>query len=174
MKISNIIPSNLSIFSTTFFAFVTTFATTFITTSASADTIALVTTASPASTSITTVDVTTSEWRITSDKKMAKAGKITFRVKNLGHDEHELEIIRIDNKKHNMLPLGKHASVDEDWLKTVAIDEIEHLEPGNSKSFSVHLTAGNYALICNKVETEADGTIEAHYHMGMSIAFTVE
>lgn len=136
--------------------------------------IGLVAAMSPTFAADTTVNVTTNEWKVSPDKTTVKAGKVTFVVTNKGKDDHEVEIVKIDGKKFDDLPRGEHSSVDEKWLKKVSLDEVEDLAPGKMKTFSVNLTPGNYALLCNMVETEADGTIEAHYHMGMSTAFKVE
>jgi hypothetical protein len=38
---------------------------------------------------------------------------------------------------------------------------------------SFDLAPGKYVLICNIVQTEPDGSIEAHYKVGMRTAFTV-
>jgi uncharacterized cupredoxin-like copper-binding protein len=122
-----------------------------------------------------TVKVKVKEWGIAPDRKSISAGKVTFVVKNLGEDTHELEIVKLDgDKKHNTLPPGPHMSVDEKWLVPLSLGEAEDIGSGKSKSFSVKLKPGRYALLCNMVETESDGSIEAHYMMGMSTAFTVK
>jgi len=51
------------------------------------------------------------------------------------------------------------------------IDEIEDIAVGDTADVTVTLEAGSYVLLCNIYdETE----LEAHYDMGMYMAFTVE
>lgn len=50
------------------------------------------------------------------------------------------------------------------------IDEIEDIPVGQTQELTVTLAAGNYVLLCNIYdETEK----EAHYKLGMRIAFEV-
>ncbi len=122
-----------------------------------------------------TVKIKVKEWGVAPNKKSISAGKVTFVIKNYGDDTHEVEIVKLDDDKtHNALPAGPYMSVDEKWLVPLSLGEAEDIAPGKSKSFSVNLKPGRYALLCNMVETEPDGSIEAHYMMGMSTAFTVK
>ena len=69
-----------------------------------------------------------------------------------------------------MLPTADDGSVPEDEVDVV--DEIEGLAVGDSGEVTVDLEAGAYVLICNIVQEEADGTIEAHYERGMRTGLT--
>ena len=53
------------------------------------------------------------------------------------------------------------------------VDEVEDLAVDATESLSVDLEAGSYVLICNVVQEEPDGTMEAHYAEGMRASFTV-
>jgi hypothetical protein len=54
------------------------------------------------------------------------------------------------------------------------VDEIEDIPVGETPTLTVDLEPGAYALICNIVQEEPDGTLEAHYAEGMRTGFTVE
>ena len=112
------------------------------------------------------------EFSVVLDKATVPAGSLTFRATNNGpDDEHEFVIIRSDLAP-NMLPTADDGSVPEDEVDVV--DEIEGLAVGDSGEVTVDLEAGAYVLICNIVQEEADGTIEAHYERGMRTSLTVE
>jgi uncharacterized cupredoxin-like copper-binding protein len=94
----------------------------------------------------------------------APAGDVTFEVTNDGDREHEFVVLSTDFAADD-LPFDEEA--DEALEETdgvVPIDEIESLMPGETKTLTVTLDAGHYALICN---------IERHYRLGMRSDFTV-
>lgn len=112
------------------------------------------------------------EFSVVPEKASVPAGSITFRVTNNGpEDEHEFVIIRSDLAP-NELPTADDGSVLEDDVDVV--DEIEGLAVGDSGEVTVDLEPGAYVLICNIVQEEDDGTIEAHYERGMRTRLTVE
>lgn len=122
----------------------------------------------------TTVAVTLQEFAVIPDAATAPAGSVTFDATNDGPDDkHELVVIKTDLDPAS-LPTKEDGSVDETGAGLEVIGEIEEFEPGTSESADFDLEAGTYALICNVVQEEADGTIEAHYAQGMFTAFTVE
>lgn len=120
------------------------------------------------------INVEAKEWGITPDKSSVHAGPVKFVVKNAGQDTHEVEIIRLDGKKFDGFPLASNGGADEKWLVPHSLGEVEDIKPGKTKSFTVNLKPGKYALVCNIVEKEKDGTLEAHYSMGMRTAFVVK
>lgn len=121
----------------------------------------------------TTVDVTLQEFGVLPSTATAPTGPITFNATNKGpDDDHELVVIRTD-LDIDSLPTKQDGSVDEEGEGIEAIDEIPEFPPGTSEQLTVTLESGAYALICNVVQKEADGTIEAHYQEGMRAAFTV-
>lgn len=124
----------------------------------------------------TTVNVTLQEWAVLPDAESAPAGDVTFVVTNEGPDDvHEFVIIRTDLDPGD-LPTDATGAVDEAAVQfqsgeAEVIDEIEEIPVGESAELTVTLEAGNYVLICN-IYTESEQ--EAHYAMGMRVAFTVE
>jgi uncharacterized cupredoxin-like copper-binding protein len=102
---------------------------------------------------------------MTVEPKTAKAGKVTFTVKNTGTIEHEVVV----------LPLAAGTTYDKLTVETSGADvdkvsedgslgESGELKAGETATFTVDMTAGDYALVCN---------IAKHYAMGMRSAFTV-
>ncbi len=72
-----------------------------------------------------TIEVTTREWAFEPSPLVAKAGKITFRIKNNGGVE------------HNFL------------VENTPGAQVEAIKPGESKSLTVELTRGEYTVFCN-------------------------
>ena len=121
----------------------------------------------------TTVTATLGEWSIAVDKDSVPAGPVVFDVTNDGPtDPHEFVIVKTDLAPGD-LPVDDTGKVDEEGAGLTFIGEIEELEVGANASATFDLEAGNYVLICNIVDT-ADGATEAHYVLGMRLAFTVE
>ena len=124
------------------------------------------------------IDINVGEWSLKLNKAKIKAGTIHFDVKNSGKETHELAIIRLNNgvmTDVGKLPVNKHGAVDEDSMTFgKVIGEIEDISSGNKASKHFKLEKGRYAVICNISEKEPDGSIEAHYAMGMSALLEVE
>jgi uncharacterized cupredoxin-like copper-binding protein len=130
--------------------------------------------AASSATGPSTVDVTLSEFAVGVDAASAPAGSVTFEVSNAGpDDEHEFVVIRTD-LSFTDLPTDKDGAVEEEGEGLEAVDEIEGIPVDGSESLTVDLAAGSYALICNILQKEPDGTLEAHYSKGMRAGFTVE
>lgn len=119
----------------------------------------------------TTVNVTVLEWAVVPDPASVAAGEVTFAVTNEGPaDIHEFVIMRTDLDP-GALPTDATGKVDEAGGGMEVIDEIEDIVVGDTAEVTATLEAGSYVLLCNIYdETEQ----EAHYDMGMYIAFTVE
>jgi uncharacterized cupredoxin-like copper-binding protein len=105
----------------------------------------------------TTVNEKLSDFKITGASS-AKAGTITFKVKNVADGEHELIVIKTRTKAAKLKTVGGKASVKG------KVDEAE-VEGGKTKSLKLKLKKGHYALICN---------IGDHYSNGMHKDFTVK
>jgi uncharacterized cupredoxin-like copper-binding protein len=118
----------------------------------------------------TTVAVTLQEWSVLPASTSAAAGSVTFQVMNTGpDDEHEFVVLKTDLDA-GALPVDANGAVTEDGAGIVVVNEIEGIPVGETKELSVTLDAGKYVLLCNIYdETEK----EAHYKMGMRIAFDV-
>lgn len=116
------------------------------------------------------------EWNVTVSEEFISAGEIEFSVKNKGKEEHELVIIKLNtDAATGRLPVDKDGGINEDTMNFgVMVGEIEGLKPGKRAKESFTLKPGRYAIVCNMIEEEDDGSIEAHYSMGMHAVLNVE
>jgi hypothetical protein len=120
----------------------------------------------------TKVAVDLSEWAVAPQPASVRAGTITFEAANVGADAHELVVVRADNPA--ALPKAADGTVDEAKLPAGAfIGEVEAFPAKQRCQGTFALTAGRYALFCNILETEADGTKQNHYANGMRASFEV-
>jgi uncharacterized cupredoxin-like copper-binding protein len=104
------------------------------------------------------VDVTLAQFAVTPSDSVAPAGKVTFRVHNAGTIVHEFVVIRSPRPAAD-LPLS-NGRADESGN----VGETGDLKPGTTKSVSLDLAAGHYALICN---------LPGHYLAGQHTDFVV-
>lgn len=119
------------------------------------------------------VMVALNEFKITPQPAQVPGGISTFVAENTGAELHEVVIIKSDMDPAG-LPKSEDGAADEEQLPEGAvIGEIEGFPAGQVCEGNFSLTAGKYVLLCNIVETEADGTKEAHYSEGMFTSFTV-
>ena len=118
----------------------------------------------------TTVDVTLQEWAVLPDPGSVAAGEVTFTITNDGpEDVHEFVVIQTDLDPAD-LPTDETGAVSEDGEGMTVIDEVEDVAVGTTEELTVSLEPGNYVLICNIYSEDEE---EAHYAMGMFVAFTV-
>lgn len=118
----------------------------------------------------TSVAVTLQEWAVLPESDSAPAGDVTFTVTNEGpEDIHEFVVLKTDLDPAD-LPVDEHGAVTEAGEGIEVIDEIEDIAVDASGEVTVTLEAGSYILLCNIYD---EGEDEAHYTMGMRIAFTV-
>ena len=82
---------------------------------------------------------------------------MTFDVSNVGAAPHEMVVIRTSKPAGS---LGSGSRVPE----TGSVGETGDVKAGASKTVTLSLTPGHYALICN---------IPGHYRSGMHTDFTV-
>lgn len=104
-----------------------------------------------------TVDVQLDEWGVKPSTPTASAGKVTFKVTNSGKVPHEMVVVRTDKPAGG---LGTGSRVSEKG----SAGETGDVAPGASKTATLKLAKGHYALICN---------IPGHYSSGMHADFTV-
>ena len=122
----------------------------------------------PASPSIS---VKLSEFVIKPELKAVAAGKVTFKVKNVGTEKHEMVVVRVTDGAQ--LPTKADGSVDEAAIpETDKFGEVEKVKPKKTKNLTVKLPLGDYVLFCNVVDHEKDGTTVSHYAEGMHTTFT--
>jgi uncharacterized cupredoxin-like copper-binding protein len=105
------------------------------------------------------VAVSLKEFKVLPTSAQAASGKVTFNVHNSGAATHEFVVVRTD-KPAGGLPL-KSGRADE----TGNVGETGDLAPGASKSVTLNLKPGHYALICN---------LPGHYVAGQHADFTVK
>ena len=89
----------------------------------------------------------------------APAGKVTFTFSNTGNRQHEMIVLKTDEKADE-LKVGADDKVSED----ASVGEISETDQGKTVTKTFDLAAGNYVLVCN---------IAKHYSQGMRSAFTV-
>lgn len=104
------------------------------------------------------VDATLGEWSVAVSDARAKAGKVTFAVKNAGKIKHEFVVLRTTGSASS---LGSGSRVSERGN----VGETGDIAPGASKSVTIDLKPGHYSLVCN---------LPDHYKLGMHADFTVD
>jgi len=90
----------------------------------------------------------------------AAAGDVTFDITNDGKQVHEIVVIKTDKKAADLGPADAEGKVSE----TGSQGETGDVEAGTSKTLTLKLDKGHYALICN---------IPGHYAAGMYADLTV-
>jgi hypothetical protein len=102
-----------------------------------------------------------------------KAGYVNFKAENGGAENHEIVIIKTDEKAE-ALPKDADGGLDEDKLPEGAlIGEIEGFPSGKVCSGVFNMAAGKYVLLCNITETEPNGEKESHFKEGMHTSLVV-
>jgi iron uptake system component EfeO len=81
------------------------------------------------------ISVTASDYAFDPSAITVAPGTVTFRVENVGAEEHELEIFEGE----------------------AVVDEIEGLMPGLTKDLTVTLDAGEYTFVCKLADHEQRG-----------------
>ncbi len=105
-----------------------------------------------------TVKVGMREWAISPAPASAKAGKITFVIKNNGKAKHELVVVKTDIAP-GKLPVKKNRASEKG-----AQGEIGNLPAGATKRLTLTLPKGKYVLLCNFI---------GHYQAGQRVGFVV-
>jgi hypothetical protein len=119
------------------------------------------------------VEVTLTEWEITTDVDSVPEGPIDFNIQNDGEETHELLIVKTDIAAGE-LPTRDDGSVDEDAPDLDVEQSIDDIEEGDDTSRTYELDAGSYVLICNIVdEVGGEEGEQSHYDLGMNTELTV-
>jgi len=103
------------------------------------------------------IGVALREYSVAPSPAVGSAGKVTFNVRNAGAIPHEFVVLRTTKPAGSLL---KGAEADE----AGNVGEIGDLQPGQTKTLSLSLKSGHYALICN---------LPGHYKAGQHADFTV-
>jgi hypothetical protein len=107
------------------------------------------------------IRVTERDFRI-SAPATARAGAVTFMVRNRGPVAHELIVVR---RGRWALPLrSDDITVDEDALEPVTAGALEPADAGGVRALRVRLAPGRYELLCN---------MSGHYLGGMHTELVV-
>ena len=108
-------------------------------------------------------DMKTAIMSVEIDKKIVKAGVVTFKVTNTSKDTiHELIVSPINNADETLPYLNNENRVDEEHGSHLG--EVSELNGGASGALTITLKPGMYALFCN---------IPNHYMDGMWTLLTV-
>jgi uncharacterized cupredoxin-like copper-binding protein len=124
--------------------------------SASTTTTDTTTTASTADKAIT---IKMGEYFFDPKDATVSAGKVKITAPNTGKLLHELVLLKTNREPGSFKASG--GEVDEKALEDSGIEipgEIADVDPGKTKSATINLTPGKYAMICN---------ISGHYAAGM-------
>jgi uncharacterized cupredoxin-like copper-binding protein len=113
----------------------------------------------PGTDAATSLPVKLSDFKVKPAKSSVAHGRVTFRVKNSAGMEHELVVIKTSRRAAS-LPTSSSGKASEKG----SVGEVE-LAGGKSKSLTLNLKKGHYALICN---------IGGHYKAGMHADLTVK
>ena len=117
------------------------------------------------------ISATVKEWQINLSSSTAKAGPITFTIKNDGDKEHEF-VIRKTDLKADSLPLNADNEVSEDATELSEVgdpSELAEIAAGSSNNtLTVTLQPGHYVIFCNLHVEDL-----LHYEKGMHTDFTV-
>ena len=105
----------------------------------------------------TKVNVVLNEMNVMVTPGEAKAGDVTFDVKNEGAANHNMVVIKTDKMAAD---LGQGAQASE----AGKVGGVAELMAGQSKKLTLKLAAGHYVLICN---------VPGHYAAGMYQDFNV-
>jgi uncharacterized cupredoxin-like copper-binding protein len=120
-----------------------------------------------------TVNVKLQEFAVIPDVASVGAGAVTFAIENIGpEDVHEFVVLKTDLAP-DALPVDENGAVTEDVDGITLIGEAEDIAVGGTTQLDLDLAAGKYVLICNILQTEPDGSLEAHYKVGMRTPFEV-
>jgi uncharacterized cupredoxin-like copper-binding protein len=105
-----------------------------------------------------TVKVSLKESSVKPNASQAASGKVAFKVHNAGTVTHEFVVIKTNKKAADPL---KGSRADESGN----VGETGDLKAGASKSLTLNLPPGHYALICS---------LPGHYASGQHVDFTVK
>jgi uncharacterized cupredoxin-like copper-binding protein len=103
------------------------------------------------------VSVGLREFSVTPSSPVAKAGSVKFAVSNSGAIRHEFVVLKTTTPAADLL---KGSEADESGN----VGEIGNVPPGQTKTLSLNLKPGHYALICN---------LPGHYTAGQHADLTV-
>jgi uncharacterized cupredoxin-like copper-binding protein len=100
---------------------------------------------------------------VTLSSDHVKAGKVTFKVKNVStNEDHELLLVKTDLAPSAIPMDANRVWVDEEKLQGLKV--LGEVHPGKSRDTTLTLKPGKYLLFCNET---------GHFRAGMYTYFTV-
>jgi uncharacterized cupredoxin-like copper-binding protein len=112
------------------------------------------------------VAVTLNQWVVTPSATTIASGLVTFTVKNDGTIPHEFVVLQTDTPAGDF-PIKSFEGVPERFNEDTAgtnVGETGDMDVGTTKSLTIDLAPGHYAVVCN---------LPGHYGQGMHTDFTV-
>lgn len=109
-------------------------------------------------TSGSVVSMALAEWSLAPKQVTARAGRISFVVRNDGAMLHEFVVLRSDRHHHSLKVRGGKA------VETGRLGRIPQIPSGATKRLTLKLPAGKYVLLCNLL---------GHYQAGQFAALRV-
>lgn len=110
--------------------------------------------------------VSLSQWAVTPTLTTVAAGSVTFTVTNDGTIPHEFVVLQTETPAGDF-PIdtfeGEPERFNEDTAGT-NVGETGDMDAGTTKTLTIDLAPGHYALVCN---------LPTHYGLGMHTDFTV-
>jgi uncharacterized cupredoxin-like copper-binding protein len=113
--------------------------------------------AAHAVTSSNPVAVRLNEFNVTPAAQGARAGKVTFLLRNTGKAEHEFVVLKTVKAAGNLASHGGEAS------ETGNVGEVGSVKPGQQAKLTLTLPKGHYSLICNLPGHYASGQFADFY-----------
>lgn len=98
------------------------------------------------------------DYRFLHDVIAVPAGEVTFDMKNVGDEVHELIVIKSDMDTA-ALPAGAGRGVVDEAAIGEYVGGWEDVQPGAGASGTVTLTPGRYILLCNLTDHYARGMV---------------
>ena len=104
------------------------------------------------------ISVALVEWKLLPEQVTARAGRVTFVVRNDGTMDHEFVVLRSDRHHHSLVVKKGRA------VETGRLGEIPLIRKGATKSITLKVPRGRYVLLCN---------ILGHYQLGQYASLRV-
>ena len=104
------------------------------------------------------VAVALDEWRLLPGQITARAGRVTFVVRNDGAMDHEFLVLRSDRHHHSLAVKNGRA------VETGRLGKIPLIRKGTTRKITLKVPRGKYVLLCNML---------GHYQAGQYASLRV-
>lgn len=106
----------------------------------------------------TTVNVRLNEFKLAASTATARAGFVTFVVRNVGKLDHSFVVLKTNAAPGKLQQRGNVA------VETGRVGKIASIKPGATKRLTLTLKPGRYVLLCN---------VALHYKAGQYAGLTI-